>query len=71
MSKYSIAKKLIAQIPELAKEENLDRDEVLEALATTCLQDMRETRENNYTREYLQYELDCTGSGGVFEVQKR
>ena len=71
MSKYSIAKALIAQIPELAKAEQLDRDDVLEALATTCLQDMRDTREKGYTRDYLQYELDCTGAGGVFEIQKR
>lgn len=71
MSKYAVAKEIISRIPGLAEAAQLDRDDVVEALMTLCVQDMKEHRGGDYTRSYLSYELDSVGSGGVYEIQKR
>ncbi|MFK7912461.1 MAG: hypothetical protein AB8B93_00990 [Pseudomonadales bacterium] len=71
MSKYSIAKELIATTTDSASQAGIDRDDAIEALMTLCIQDMKEQRGSDYTKSYLRYELDSVGSGGVYEIQKR
>ena len=71
MSKYAIAKRLIGTIVGEADTEAMDRHDVVEALMTLCIQDMLQHKGPDYTRDYLRYELDSVGAGGVFEIQKR
>ena len=71
MSKYAVSKRVISIAEREASEENLDRNDVIEALMTTCIQDMKDNRGASYTRDYLAYELDSVGADGVFEIQKR
>lgn len=71
MSKYSIAKASIERTACEANKASIDRDDAVEALLTLCIQDMKAQRGSDYTRNYLSYELDSVGSGGVFEIQKR
>lgn len=71
MSKYSVAKEVLAHSEVQANSAELDPTDVLEALLVTAIQNLISARGGSYTRDFLQYELDNVGSDGVFEIQKR
>ncbi|NOX50544.1 MAG: hypothetical protein GXP16_08415 [Gammaproteobacteria bacterium] len=71
MSKYSIAKDLIAKATVEGKQESLDATDILEALLVQGIADLKEATSSDYARGFLQYEIESLGSGGIYEVQKR
>ena len=71
MSKYSEARALIASVEARACAAGLDRNDIVEAVTTLCIQDMQGERGARFVREYLSYELDNVGNGDVFDIQKR
>lgn len=71
MSKYSIAKELLASAAETAEAANMEAHDVLEAILVTGIQDLIANKGGPYARSFLQYELDSVSADGVFEIQKR
>ncbi|MGI9329043.1 MAG: hypothetical protein ACR2PZ_27745 [Pseudomonadales bacterium] len=71
MSKYALAKDLLAQSSSLADGADLDSVDVLEALVVMGIQNLIQARDGNYVRSFLEYELDNIRADGVFEIQKR
>ncbi len=70
-SKHALAKLMLQALEADCAAEAVDRDEGVEALLTSCIQDMQRQRGSDFTREYLQFELSSLGSGGLYDVQKR
>ena len=70
MSKYSLAKELIAELSGKAEQSSVDPDEAHEALLISLVQQMKDDRGVDYIRSILQYEIDSLGSGGTFEIQR-
>jgi len=71
MSKHSIAKEALAALAVRCEEESIDYAETLEALTTWCVRDLTSMRGPQYSRDYVRYELDSIGFGGLFEIQRR
>jgi len=69
-SKYSLAKEGIADITKRAMDVSIDPAEAQEALIVSLVQTLKETNGADYVRGVLQYEVECLGSGGVFEIQR-
>ena len=70
MSKHSIAKQALSKLKVDCEEESIEVNEAVEALLTWCIEEMKSAHGADYTREYVQYELDCIGAGGTFEIQR-
>jgi len=71
MSKHKLAKAALAEMRERCVEQGIDPNEAVEALLTWCIEDMKVEQGKDHTRSYVQYELDCVGSGDVYEIQRR
>lgn len=71
MSKHELAKQALHRLREESLAMSINPDEAVEALLTWCIEDMKTLRGPDHARSYVEYELSCIGSGGVFEIQKR
>ena len=71
LSKYSLAKSHLEGAICSASSSNEEPSSVVEALIVLAIQELKSMTSRNHARNFLQYEMDSLGSGGVYEIQKR
>ncbi|MEM7097312.1 MAG: hypothetical protein AAF541_03560 [Pseudomonadota bacterium] len=69
-TKYGLAKAAIEALQREADVEQLDPADVQEALMVTLIQAMKDSRGSGWLKQFLQYEVDMLGSGGVHDVPR-
>ena len=71
MSKYSVAKEVLAQLVVKAEAAGVDPQDAMEALLVSAIADFGKQRGGEYAKSFLQYEVDSLSSSGVTDIQRR
>ena len=69
-TKYGLAKIAIENLDAEADANGIDPGDAQEALMVTLIQAMKDSRGSGWLKQFLQYEVDMLGSGGVHDVPR-